>query len=211
MHAHSKKTQTCSKSLALFDFDGTLCKVDSFTAFFKNVLPKKHFYWHCLPLLPQIIGYYLKLYPADQLRPKLSQKLLKNVELSFIEQQNPAFTTKIIQALNPEVYQRLLWHKQQQHDIYIVSAGLNLYLKSISQVLNIPLICSEIEISPILNGKYITPDCSKYEKVNRIKQQIILKNYDYIYAYGNSFEDYDMLQLADHAYWVKSDNICLLF
>lgn len=208
MHAHSQKTQTYSKTLVLFDFDGTLCKTDSYSAFLKYVIPKKQFYWRCCRFLPKIISYYLGYYPAHLLRPQLSRQLLQGLLIADLQKKLPSYTSQILTQLNPKVYAQLKWHQQQQHDIYIVSAGLNLYLAPIAHALNVKLICSELDQQQlILTGEYQTPDCSKLEKVNRIKQRIELKNFNYIYAYGNSPEDYEMLQMADHAYFVKGDKI----
>lgn len=208
MHAYSETTKTHPNILVLFDFDGTLCKTDSYSAFLKYIVPKRQFYWRCCRLLPQIIGYYLGYYPAHLLRPKLTRQILNGLTIAHLNTKLPTYMTQVLAQLNPEVYARLQWHQQQQHEIFIVSAGLNIYLEAIAQALDVQLICSELKTHPfILTGEYQTADCSNLEKVTRIKQRLSLKNFDYIYAYGNSIEDYEMLQIAHHAYLIKGDKI----
>ena len=73
MHAKSQKY----KNLALFDFDGTLCSKDSFTGFIFYALRKRHIVKRGLQILPWIQAYYLNLYPAHRMRPKLYASMFK--------------------------------------------------------------------------------------------------------------------------------------
>ena len=208
MYAHSQKTEVCRKTaLALFDFDGTLCQIDSYSAFLKSLYPKHRFYQKCLGLLPHICGYYLGYYPAHLLRPKLSKALLNGIALTSIEPRLTQFTVQILSKLTPVVYQKLLWHKQQGHDIYIVSAGLDLYLAPIATALDVGLICTQLESQTLLNGTYLSADCSCEEKVKRIKRCVNLQTFTDIYAYGNSKEDHAMLAIANHAWLVHGDKM----
>ncbi|MBA4069571.1 MAG: HAD-IB family hydrolase, partial [Acinetobacter sp.] len=67
MHAQNQKPKT----LALFDFDGTLYLHDSFTGFIFYALRKRHIVKRGLQILPWIQAYYLNFYPAHRMRPKL--------------------------------------------------------------------------------------------------------------------------------------------
>lgn len=191
-------------SLALFDFDGTLCKIDSFTAFFRFLLPKHEFYLKCCPISLEIAQYFLGYHPAHDMRPTLFKALCKNKKLDDLTQKIDVFVKNILQhQLNTETMRRLEWHKQQGHQIYIVSAGLDLYLSSIAKSLDVPVICTKIEvIEGHITGEYTTPDCSHDEKVRRIQECIPLDHFDQIYAYGNSAEDFALLRLAHHPYWI---------
>src|SRR5690606_1725950 len=74
MHAQNQK----SKTLALFDFDGTLYPHDSFTGFIFYALRKRHIVKRGLQILPWIQAYYLNLYPAHRMRPKLYASMFKD-------------------------------------------------------------------------------------------------------------------------------------
>ena len=73
------------KNLALFDFDGTLCKKDSFTGFIFFALSKRHIVKQGLKLLPWIQAYYLNVYPAHAMRPKLFYGMFKDTDYAEIQ------------------------------------------------------------------------------------------------------------------------------
>ena len=47
----------------------------------------------------------------------------------------------------------------------------------------------------------MTRNCFGVEKVNRIRQEYDLSQWDFIYAYGDSRGDQEMLDLADERYY----------
>lgn len=196
---------TCKtyKNLALFDFDGTLYAGDSFTRFIFYTRSKRHILKNSLKILPWIQAYYLKLYPANAMRPKLFAAIFSQTDLDELQPIIQDYAEYLITRLNPKLYQQLLQHQQQGDDVVLVSASVDLYLQAVCQLLNIELICTETErINRILTGKYSTPDCSEIQKSLRIQQRYQLEDYQYIYAYGNSDEDLEMLKLADFPYMV---------
>ena len=94
MHAKSKKNQTIN--LALFDFDGTLYPKDSFSGFIFYTLSKRHIVKNGLKILPWIQAYYLNLYPAHAMRPKLYQSMFKGIPVDFVDQLSQDYAKKII-------------------------------------------------------------------------------------------------------------------
>ncbi|WP_039046843.1 HAD family hydrolase, partial [Acinetobacter junii] len=98
MHAKSKKNQTIN--LALFDFDGTLYPKDSFTGFIFYTLSKRHIVKNGLKILPWIQAYYLNLYPAHAMRPKLYQSMFKDIPVDFVDQLSQDYAKKIIKKLD---------------------------------------------------------------------------------------------------------------
>lgn len=202
MHAQDQKPQ----ALALFDFDGTLYPHDSFTGFMFYVLKKRHTVWRGLKVLPWILAYYLKLYPAHRMRPKLYSAMFKDVEIEVIQPLVLQYTNKVLEKLDPALFKQLKKHQQSGHKVVLVSATIDLYLEIIAKALNIELICSKVEIKHgKLTGKYLTPDCSCMQKKLRVMEAINLVDYETIYAYGNSEEDKEMLSLAQHSYMVGFD------
>lgn len=98
--------------------------------------------------------------------------------------------------------ERILWHKQQGDQIVVVSASLGVYLESWCQSLGLDVICNQLEIRDgILTGNFINGDCGYLEKVNRIKNKYDLSRYSTVYAYGDTPNDYAMLELAHKKYY----------
>lgn len=205
MHAKSEKNKTIN--LALFDFDGTLYPKDSFTGFIFYTLSKRHIVRKGLQILPWIQAYYLSLYPAHSMRPRLFQSMFKNISADFVEKLAEEYAQKIVKNLDLKLFKQLQLHQQKGDQVVLVSASVDLYLKPICNFLNIELICTQTEIkSGLLTGNYISEDCSCEQKKIRIQQQYNLDDYQYIYAYGNSEEDLEMLSLADYPYMMGTEN-----
>lgn len=199
MHAKSETHKTLN--LALFDFDGTLYPKDSFTGFIFYTLSKRHIVKKGLKILPWIHAYYLKLYPAHAMRARLFQSMFKGIAADFVQNLAQEYALQLTQNLDQNLLQQLRLHQQQGDHIVLVSASIDLYLVPICEFLNIELICTATEIKDgLLTGHYSSADCSCEQKKLRILQQYNLEDYQYIYAFGNSEEDLDMLSLADHPY-----------
>lgn len=204
MHAQNQKPQ----ALALFDFDGTLYPHDSFTGFIFHALRKRHIVKRGMQILPWIQAYYLNFYPAHRMRPKLYASMFKNSDAEEILQLAQDYAQQLIFKLNPKLLEQLKQHQQLGHEVVLVSASLDLYLKPVCSYLNIDLICSEVEIKAgKLTGFYQTPDCSNTQKKIRILEKYNLDDYAEIYAYGNSEEDLGMLSLAQYIYMVGTDKL----
>ena len=202
MHAQNQEPKT----LALFDFDGTLYPHDSFTGFIFYALRKRHIVKRGLQILPWIQAYYLNLYPAHRMRPKLYASMFKESNAEEILQLAQEYAATLITKLDPALFNQLKQHQQLDHNVVLVSASVDLYLKPVCRYLNIDLICSEVEIKAgKMTGFYQTSDCSNEQKKIRILEKYNLENYAEIYAYGNSEEDEEMLSLATYPYMVGTD------
>ena len=205
MHAKSETHKTLN--LALFDFDGTLYPKDSFTGFIFYTLSKRHIVKKGLKILPWIQAYYLKLYPAHAMRPRLFQSMFKDISANFLQNLAQEYAQQLIQNLDQELLQQLRLHQQNGDRVVLVSASIDLYLVPICEFLNIELICTATEIkNGLLTGHYSSQDCSCEQKKLRILQKYNLADYGFVYAYGNSEEDLDMLSLADFAYMMGTEN-----
>ena len=202
MHAQNQKPQ----ALALFDFDGTLYPHDSFTGFIFYALKKRHIVKRGLQILPWIQAYYLKLYPAHRMRPKLYASMFKDSDAEEILQLAQDYAQQLMLKLNPKLLEQLRQHQELGHEVVLVSASLDLYLKPVCRYLNIDLICSEVELKAgKMTGFYQTPDCSNEQKKNRVLEKYNLDDYAEIYAYGNSEEDEKMLRLTTYSYMLGTD------
>ncbi|ENX41083.1 HAD-IB family hydrolase [Acinetobacter sp. NIPH 2100] len=204
MHAKSETHKTLN--LALFDFDGTLYPRDSFTGFIFFALSKRHIIKRGLKILPWIQAYYLRLYPAHAMRPRLFETMFKDIPADVVEKLAQEYAQKLLKKLDQDLLSQLQQHQQRGDHIVLVSASVDLYLTPICEFLNIDLICTQTEAQDgLLTGSYNSEDCSCEQKKIRILQNYNLDDYHAIYAYGNSEEDLDMLSLADYAYMMGEE------
>jgi HAD superfamily hydrolase (TIGR01490 family) len=199
MYATSKK----NKNLALFDFDGTLCKKDSFTGFIFYALSKRHIVKQGIKILPWIQAYYLNAYPAHAMRSKLFRAMFSNANAPDLQHIAQKYAASLIPQLNLPLLKQLKQHQALGDDVVLVSASVDVYLQHVCNLLKIDLICTQTEqLNNSYTGQYTTPDCSSEQKKLRILEKYPLEHYSVIYAYGNSVEDNEMLALADYAYMV---------
>jgi phosphoserine phosphatase len=77
-----------------------------------------------------------------------------------------------------------------------------LYLAPWAASRGLDCICAALEErAGRLTGRYVGGDCTGPEKVRRIRARYALGGYDTVYAYGDSGEDREMLELADKKYY----------
>ena len=207
MYAKSQPSQV----LALFDFDGTLCKRDSFTGFIFYAHSHMRIVKRGVTILPWILAYYAKQYPAHLMRPKLYQALFKNIDADQVQKAAQHYVKTLVKHLDSDLLKQLQQHQRLGHRVILVSASLDLYLQPLCQHLGIELICTQVEIqNNLLTGQYASQDCSNEQKAIRILECCNLSHYSHVYAYGNSDEDLAMLELADTVHYVGRNELTLI-
>jgi phosphatidylglycerophosphatase C len=117
---------------------------------------------------------------------------LESAAAKFAQQDLP-------QMLNPKAMEQLHWHQQQGHRLIIVSANLELYLKPWAAALNIAdVLGTRVEVEDgQITGKLNGQSCYGMEKVERLKTLVGNLSDYYLYAYGDSEGDRQLLDAAD--------------
>jgi phosphatidylglycerophosphatase C len=194
---------TNEKKLALFDFDGTITTRDTYIEFLQSTVGKGRFARGMLFLLPVVIAYYLGLISAHRAKEIMMTHFFKDMaEEEFAAHATRFAHGKMISMIKQSALDRIAWHKQQGHDVVVVSASISYWLLPWCQKYELDLIATELEIKDNrISGKLASPNCKNQEKVKRIKARFPLEQYSYIYAYGNSSGDKEMLELANEKYY----------
>lgn len=191
-------------NLALFDFDGTITHTDSFTKFVLYAADKRRIRrGKLLLLLPELIAYKTRLTNGKRIRHKTFNLAFENTIEDEIKMKALEFSQNIIPSLiRPQAMDRINWHKERGDEIRVVSASLDLYLEPWCKQHNIALSCNEVEaISGSITGNFIGHDCSADEKRRRVENAYNLSDYMNIYAYGDTFEDKELLKLAHYPFY----------
>lgn len=194
-------------NLALFDFDGTITHCDTFTPFMKEVIPSSRLFWGRLLLLPTLLGYRAGIFSASRVRQQVVRIGLKGFTKVDIHAQGKRYASQRLPTLlRPNALKRLKWHQDGGDRVIIVSASLDVYLKPWCEEMGIELICSELDFQDsLLTGEYRGEDCTGQEKAKRVLEKVNLSDYLKIYAYGDTKEDHELLELAHEKYyqWIK--------
>ena len=191
-----------SKTLVLFDFDGTLTKRDSFLQFIFFSRGYLKGITGFLVFSPLIFLFLIRAVKGSVLKEKLisfhfkgkAEKELKNLGRKFIEQ------FLVSGQLNDTLVKEMLKYKSESGEVCIVSASLNIWIEPFCEKHSLASISTELCFeNGIFSGKFCTPNCNGAEKAVRIKQKYNLKEYSNIIAYGNSKGDAAMFSLANKA------------
>ncbi len=189
--------------LALFDFDGTITKDDSLLKFIRFVVGDGRFVFGLVVLSPILVAYKLKLIPNYKAKQKMLSWFFKGMsKKAFFKVANEYSLVHIDKILRPKAMEKISWHKAQGHKVVIVSASIDCWLRPWCEKNGLELIATKLEIKDdIVTGKLLSKNCYGVEKVNRIKEIYNLKDFEYIYSYGDSSGDKQMLELAHEKFY----------
>jgi HAD superfamily hydrolase (TIGR01490 family) len=201
-------------NLALFDFDGTITRGDTFSPFLRFAVRRSRMLAGSVLLSPVVLGYRLQWVDACKARPIVARFGFQGERAAAVRDIGLKYATQVLpQTLRRRALERIDWHKAQGDDVVVVSASLDVYLRPWCETLGIACICTTLEEREgRLTGRYVHGDCSGVEKVRRIRERYDLHQYAVVYAYGDTTEDRDMLQLAHRRYyrWKEIDDCSAL-
>lgn len=197
-------------NLALFDFDGTITHADSFTAFVKSAVPLKRQRWGRLVLAPWIIGYRAGFVSSSAIRQRLVKFGFQGLPQQVIEKRGLVHAKDYLPTvLREEAMERIAWHKAKGDRVIVVSASLEVYLQPWCEAMNIELLAVKLSAEDgVLTGNYVNGDCCGINKAKRVQEHVELKDYETVYAYGDTTEDNELLALAQRKYFRWREN-CL--
>ncbi|MDD2652288.1 MAG: HAD family hydrolase [Sulfurimonas sp.] len=185
-------------NLALFDFDGTLSSKDSLGEFLKHASSKKSYLFNMTRFLPYFALWQLRIISNSEAKERLFSLFFKGTNEEIFKQKAKEFSLeKLDTIINKERLQILKTHQTKGDRVLVVSASMECWLKPWCQREGIELLSTELEFKDAkFSGKFLTPNCHGAEKAKRIKEHLDIKQYETIYAYGDSSGDTEMLALA---------------
>ncbi|XOB61311.1 HAD family hydrolase [Campylobacterota bacterium DY0563] len=191
------------KDLALFDFDGTITYKDSFFQFIKFSKGSLKTYIGLFFLFPIILLYKLKILPNYKAKEIVISWFFKNMQKEVFEELAREFSLNHIdKIIRTKALEEINWHKNQGNDVVIVSASIEEWLKPWCNKYNIDLIGTKLEYkNDRLTGKLSTKNCYGVEKVERLTKFYNKKEYNFIYAYGDSEGDKELLAFANKSFY----------
>lgn len=196
-----------SKTLVLFDFDGTLTKRDTFPQFIFFTQGYFKGFLGFLIFFPYIFLFLAKLMDGAKLKEKLVRYYFEGHKEEILYQKGIEFIKKLgmENSFKQDILKKLENYKEQNHIICIVSASLDIWIKPFCKKHSIDYLCTEIDFANgTCTGKLSTPNCNGIEKALRIKEKYNLSEYSSIIAYGNSSGDVAMFEIATEVVLVRN-------
>ena len=194
--------------VAAFDLDGTLTEGGSVFDWLRFVGGPGRVNREALRLaLPLTIGGIRSGKYADSAKERLFHAILAGRNEDEVRRLSREF---ILHHLSDEgrdhVMARLRWHREQGHDVVIVSASPQLYVDVVAEQLGAAGgLGTRLAVDPrgALTGSYLGKNCRGTEKMRRLSEWISSRNYEVeaeIYSYGNSRGDRRLLAMATYGY-----------
>lgn len=190
--------------LALFDFDGTITRKDSFKEFLLYCFGKHNLEKAFLANLHYLLAWKAGIISNGKAKERIHQYFFKGWQSQDFEQKCEQFARNyLVPICKRTALDAIKKHQNQGHRVIIVSASYELYLSELGRQLKAEAIGTQVSIGDDfkLTGKFKGKNCSGPEKVSRLEKYLNLQDYEEIYAYGDSKGDRDMLELADHKYY----------
>jgi HAD superfamily hydrolase (TIGR01490 family) len=196
-----------AKSVAFFDFDGTLTTGDTLMPFIKFVVGAPRYYAKLVLLSPVLLAYFARLIRNDLAKQIVLKQYLAGYPIDELYELGKRFSEEVIPTLlRPEGMERLRWHQAQGHQCVLVSASLEVYLthwakkEGFERVLATVLAqCPDHRVTGGLEGN----NCHGVAKADRIKKTFQNLDTRRCYAYGDTPGDHPMLDLADEGFVIK--------
>ena len=188
-------------NLALFDFDGTLTTKDSLGEFLKFSFSREKYLINMLKFVPTFILWQLKFIRNDIAKQRLFNIFYHGIREEDFKKLATEFSLKKLDKIIKKERLDILKNHQKNGDrVVIVSASMQCWLQPWCDKNNIELLSTRLEfLDSKFTGKFLTPNCYGKEKENRIKKHLNIKEYETIYAYGDSSGDDYMLAMADES------------
>ncbi len=193
---------------AIFDFDGTLLRGDSFIAFAKLFLSPWHMTAGALKALPRIIAWKAGLCSSSEAKMSLFAAWYKGLPLSTFNSWGNEFALFADHHINPKVLKALREHLRAGHKVYIISASLTNWITpwavqqgDIEVIATIP----ETDVQNCLTGTFATPNCLAEAKVKRLKANPNFNPNLPIVVYTDSLSDSPLIEISSKYYMVTKD------
>jgi HAD superfamily hydrolase (TIGR01490 family) len=191
------------KTIAAFDFDGTITFKDTYLVFIIHCFGSVRTFLGFLFLSPIIILYKLKFLRNDIAKQITFTFFFKGMSQQKYLDYCISFKERISKIVRPEALKKIAYHEEQGHYLVIVSASMEDWIRpwADENYFN-HVIGTQPEITQKkLTGKFFSKNCYGHQKVKRLNQHIPDVAKLNVYAYGDSKGDKQLLEMADNAFY----------
>jgi phosphatidylglycerophosphatase C len=192
-----------NKSIALFDFDGTITNRDSLLELIRYSRGSRRFWIGFFLLSPWLLA--MKLHWISNSAAK--ERVLKYFFGHWSEERFSAVSIAFVQEVMPGLVREKAREAIQEHlnegsTVAVVTASPEHYMKPWCDRQGLYCLATRLEVREgMISGRIAGKNCHGEEKVRRIREIFNLSDFDEIFAYGDSPGDRPMLALAGKAHY----------
>lgn len=193
------------KTVAAFDFDGTITRSDTLLPFIRFACGGGRFVAGMLLHAPLLLAYKGGLYPNWKVKQQIFHWFFRGMPLDKFNSLCRDFFRAKGQALfRPEAVSCISSHLQSGHTVVLVSASIENWVLPFACSLGVShVICTQAACtsSRRLTGYFATANCYGQEKVTRLTRLFPGRESYTLIAYGDSRGDKELLEYADEPHY----------
>ena len=193
------------RTIAVFDFDGTLTRRDTLLEFIRYACGLKRFFCGFMLYAPILLMMKVKLYPNWKAKQKIFSHFFKGMDYSEFLKLGADFSDVVESFRRNDTIGLLEKHVREGHTVYVVSASIDEWVRPWCCRLGVTGVLStkiEVDSRGCITGRFLTKNCYGQEKVNRLLEAEPHRDEYFLYAYGDSRGDKEMLEFADEGKYV---------
>ncbi len=190
--------------LAIFDFDGTITRRDSFLPFLFFCFGYYKVFYTGITSILILLMYKLRLVSNSKAKEIVFGKFFRGMEEDDFNRLSRSYSLKRISpGLRIKALEKIIRHRDRGDRVMIISASMENWIKPWADVHGIGhVIGTTVEIKDgVLTGKFSSPNCYGKEKVKRLVETIGSLDQYHICSYGDSKGDQDLLNLSDEPFY----------
>lgn len=199
------------RRIAAFDFDGTLTRRDTLLPFLVRACGARRVARAVSAVAPTAARARLgrleaELHHRDATKAALLRELLRGRDAGWFAEAGARYARTLSERVRPEMAEQVRWHRTHGHELVIVSASLATYLEPFGRAEGFDqVIAVELEVGGDgrLTGEMTGPNVRGPEKVVRLRRWLDGATPEFLWGYGNSSGDEDLLALAHVPVWVN--------
>ena len=194
-----------ARVVAAFDFDKTISTRDNVVPFLRAVVGRARLTRAMLTISPHLVRAALNGERRDTAKVALLRRTLTGYDAGRVASLAVDFADDVVaHHLRPNVVERVAWHRNQGHELVIVSASFTSYLDPIAARLGFAaVLATELAVGDDrrLTGELARRNVRGAEKVRRLDEWLGATDRDagpaFVWAYGDSSGDRELLARAD--------------
>lgn len=163
---------------------------------------QRKFYFGFIFHIPLILLMKLKLVGVEKVKKSLIASILKNEKEAVLNEVASRFFNDYKSRIIRKSAMDFIQSMDRDAVSYLVTASLDIWVRPFAAYFNFGLIATVAAYQKgIFTGNFLSPNCNGQEKVNRIKKEIDLSQYEKSIAFGDSSGDKPMLSWADESHF----------